>query len=138
MDISDVLDGFRAEAESLMTDSCRVEREGPPDPGAVIDPTTGKFPDVPFGLVYLGVAQVQLQGTVLAGRARLSAGDEVTLLRSTLKVPALAARLLVNDRVTVTASTYNPALVGVVFTVTGLLPGSHQTSQKVSIQSVVN
>jgi hypothetical protein len=138
MDISDVLDGFRAEAESLMTDSCRVEREGPPDPGAVIDPVTGLFPDVPFGLVYSGAAQVQLQGTVLAGRARLSAGDEVTLLRSTLKVPALAARLLVNDRVTVTASTYNPALVGVVFTVTGLLPGSHQTSQKVSIQSVVN
>jgi hypothetical protein len=138
MDISDVLDSFRAEAESLMTDGCRVEREGPPDPGAVIDPVTGKFPDVPFGLVYLGAAQVQLQGTVLAGRARLSAGDEVTLLRSTLKVPALAARLLVNDRVTVTASTYNPALVGVVFMVTGLLPGSHQTSQKVSIQSVVN
>lgn len=137
MDISDVIRDFRAEAESLMTDACLVEREGPPDPGAVIDPTTGKFPDVPFGTVYSGPASLVLQGTVIAGRARESAGDEVTLLRSTLKVPAAAARLLVNDRVTFTASTYNPALVGVVFTVTGLLPGSHQTSQKVSVQSVV-
>lgn len=138
MDISDILDGFRADAESLMTDACVVEREGPPDPGAVIDPTTGKFPDVPFGLVYSGVCGTNVQGTVMAGRARQSAGDEVTVLRSTMKVPASAPRLLVSDRVTFTASTYNPALVGVVFTVTGLLPGSHQTSQKVSIQSVVN
>lgn len=137
MDVSDILADFRADAVSLMTDTCKVEREGPPDPGAVIDPTTGKFPDVPFGLVYSGVCTTNMQGTVIAGRTRESAGDEVVLLRSTLKVPATAARLLVNDRVTFTASTYNPALVGVVFTVMGLLPGSHQTSQKVSIQSVV-
>lgn len=132
-----MLDQFRADAESLMSDSCVVEREGPPDPGAVIDPTTGKFPDVPFGVVYRGICGTAVQGTVMAGRARESAGDEVTILRSTLKVPASAARLLVNDRVTFLSSAYNPALVGVVFTVTGLLPGSHQTSQKVSVQAVV-
>jgi hypothetical protein len=138
MDVSDILGDFRAEAESLMSDSCVVEREGAPDPGAVIDPVTGKFPDVPFGTIYSGACGTNVQGTVLAGRARQSAGDEVTILRSTLKVPASAPRLLVNDRVTFTASTYNPALVGVVSVVMGLLPGSHQTSQKVSIQSVVN
>jgi hypothetical protein len=137
MDVSDILADFRADAESLMTDVCVVEREGPPDPGAVIDPVTGKFPDVPFGTVYSGVCGTAVQGTVMAGRARQSAGDEVTILRSTLKVPATAPRVLVNDRVTFLSSAFNPALVGVVFTVTGLLPGSHQTSQKVSIQSVV-
>lgn len=138
MDVSDILAGFRAESESLMTDVCRVEREGPPVPGAVIDPTTGLFPGVPFGIVYSGVCGTSVQGTVMAGRLRSSAGDEVSVLRSTLKVPAAAPRLLVNDRVTFLSSTFNPALVGVVFSVTGLLPGSHQTSQKVSIQSVVD
>lgn len=137
MDISDVLNEFRAEAESLMTDACVVSREGAPDPGAVIDPDTGKFPDVAFGTVYSGKCSTNVQGAVTSGRARQSAGDEVFVLRTTLKVPAVAPRLLIGDRVLFTASEFNPTLVGVVFTVTGLLPGSHHTSQQVAMQSVV-
>lgn len=120
-----------------MTDTCVVTRLGAPDPGAVIDPDTGKFPDIPVGTIYSGECFTNVQGAVVSGRARRSAGDEAFILRSVLKLPADAPRLLVDDQVVFTASEFNPNLVGLVFHVTGLLPGSHQTAQRVSMQSVV-
>jgi hypothetical protein len=45
--------------------------------------------------------------------------------------------LKVADAVTITASRYNPNLVGLVFMIKGLLPGSHPTKQRVTVEVVV-
>lgn len=137
MDIADAVADLRAEAESLMTDMCVVTRNGSPGGSPTLDPVTGLYPDVTEVTVYVGRCSTRVPGSATARRPRESAGDEVTTVKSVFGVPASAARLLVADRVLFTASTFNPNLPGMRFTVTDLLPGSHQVAQKVSIEAVV-
>jgi hypothetical protein len=59
------------------------------------------------------------------------------LLATILSVPASAARLVVDDRVEITASV-NPTLVGSVWTVSGLVPSSHMTAQRVQVTAVID
>src|SRR6478609_4330253 len=125
MDIADAVKDLRVEAESLMTDTCVVTRNGTPGGSPTLDPVTGLYPDVTEVTVYTGECSVRVPGSATARRPRESAGDEVTMVKAVFAVPATAARLLVNDRVLFTASTFNLNLPGMRFTVTDLLPGSH-------------
>lgn len=133
---------LQAEAESRMTDVCRVSRPAPAS--GELDPVTGLpaagartvvyGPDVqPHG----GMCRVRTAGTVSSGMQRQSAGDVATLVTPILSVPVSAPRLVVNDRVEVVSSS-NPGMAALVFTVSGLIPGSQVTSQRVAMTAVID
>lgn len=137
MDIVDMVADARAEMETLMTDTCVVSRNGAVVGTPVIDPVTGRFPLPEDVTVYEGPCSTRVPST-MARRPRVSAGDQVTTVKSVLMVPAAAPPLLVDDRVLFTASAFNGNLPGLLFTVVALMPGSHMASQKVAIEVVVN
>ena len=117
----------RGEAEALMTDSCRIERES----GRTVDPDTGQ--SVPsYSTVYEGKCRLQSRGEWSTDRDIGEAG--LTILQVELQVPiGVAPRI--NDRVTMLSAAFNPDLPGTVWTVRGD-PGekSHNTSRKVMLQ----
>lgn len=147
MDLTDDLADLRAERESLMTDTCTITRAGTADPNAVPDPVTGLYPVPADETVYPaagdtsanpGRCSIRVPGTVSASKSRDSAGDEAVMLTAILSVPALAPLVKINDVVTFTASAYNPRLVGQKWVVDGMIPGSRQTAQKVTVSVVVD
>lgn len=136
--VAQIVANGRALAESLMTDTCTITRAGVADPDAVPDPVTGLYPVPADSTVYTGRCSIRVPGTVSASKSRDSAGDEAVMLTAILSVPALAPLVKINDVVTFTASTYNPRLVGQEWVVDGMIPGSRQTAQKVTVSVVVD
>lgn len=138
VDLTEDLADLRVERESMMTDTCTITRAGIPDPDAVPDPETGLYPVPADDTVYTGGCSINVPGTVSASRSRQSAGDEAVMLTAILSVPALAPLVKIGDVITFTSSTYSPRLVGQKWKVGGLIPGSRQTAQKVSVEVVVD
>ena len=134
MDLTTGLAFLRAEAESRMRDTCRVTRavSGTGD----LDPDTGLPVANPRTVVYAGACRVRTGGSISAGSLRQSAADTVTQVTSVLSVPVSAPAVLVNDRVEITSSE-NPVLVR-LFTVSGLIPNSQSTAQRVQITAVID
>lgn len=136
MTLAGILAGGQAAAESLMTDTCVVTR-GAPSSGS-LDPVTGLPVAGTPTTVYTGKCRLTApRETVTAGSQRPSAGDVAVTATSTLSIPISAARLRIDDRVTITASV-NPSLGATSFTVSKLLSGSHMTAQRVSVTAVIN
>lgn len=138
MDLTDDLADLRAEREALMTDSCTITRAGTADPDAQPDPDTGLYPVPADATVYAGKCSIRVPGTVSASRSHESAGDEAVMLTAILSVPALAPLIKIGDVISFTSSAYNPRLVGQKWSVAGMIPGSRQTAQKVSVSVVVD
>lgn len=122
---------FGADADQIL-----ATRAGTATPGTP-DPVTGLVPAPARTTVYQGPARLRTPGAVSAGRRQESAGDQATLLTTILSVPASAPRLAVNDRVEFLSSA-NSALVGMLFTVSGLIPSSHVSAQRVSVTAVID
>lgn len=118
-----------------MTDTCRITRAVPGT--GVFNPVTGLYEPNPPDEVYVGVCRLRTGGTVSAGQQRQSAGDTVTQVVSILHLPMGAPTVRMNDRVEIT-STLNPAVAGLVLTVSGLIPGSQMTAQRVQVTAVID
>jgi hypothetical protein len=125
----------QAIAESRMSDTCLVTRAVPGS--GSLDPVTGLPTASARTTVYSGPCRLRTGGTVSAGAQRQSAGDVVTQVASVLSVPVDAARLLVEDRVVFTASS-DPSLPALTFVVSGLVPGSQMTAQRVQVTAVID
>jgi hypothetical protein len=138
MDITVEIADLRNEAESMMTDQCIVTRVGVASGAPVLDPATGKYPVIPPVPVYTGMSSIKIPGTVSTGKFRPTAGDVATLLSAIFSIPWFGPRLETEDIILITASMMNPGLAGMEFHVTGLLPGSHITKQRVSVQAVID
>lgn len=138
MNIDAELVELQAEAESMMTDTCIVTRAGDPSGSPDLDPVTGMYPPTATQVVYQGKCSMRVPGSVSAGKTRPSAGDSAALLLTILGIPVSAPTLAVNDDVRLVASQHNPALVGLKYGVTGLLPSTFVTKQKVSVVAVVD
>ena len=122
-------------AESRMRDTCVVTRAV--DGSGDLDPVTGLPAAGARSSVYEGPCRVHTGGAVSAGAQRQSGADVVVQVSSILHVPVRAPRLLVNDAVTVTASE-NPSLPSLSFVVSGVIPGSQMTAQRVQITAVID
>jgi hypothetical protein len=142
VDLRAALARFQDEAESRMTDTCRVTRAvaGSGD----IDPVTGLPVTGDSTVIYgptinphKGKSRLRTGGTVTAGALRQSAGDVATQVASVLSVPVSAPRLLVDDRVEILSSA-DPSLPALVFTISGLVPGSQMTAQRVQVTAVID
>jgi hypothetical protein len=129
-DIAAVLPELRAQAESMMRDTVKVER----DTGEFTrDPVT--LEDTPvFATVYEGKGRWQRPDTVAAETV---AGEvEFGINRVVVQLPMSATGVLRGDRATCVASAFDPDLVGAKATVLGVPNKSHATMRRLLCEEV--
>jgi len=119
----------RASAESLMLDTCLVQRPGTPvtDADGVVS--------TPLSEVYTGRCKVQQ--TISQASNPSAGGHQFTVQDSRVDFPVTAGPLAVDDVVTMTASVLDPQLVGREFRVTELFHKSYATAQRTRVEEVV-
>ena len=128
-DVLAVLPVLRAEAESLMIDTCTITRPGDsvtdPDSGVV---TPGTTP------VYSGKCKVQSKDSATSTP---EAGEAVFVVVSRqIHIPVGAADVRNDDVVTVTASVLNPFGVGRRYRVEGFTPDSYDTAARIPVKEI--
>ena len=120
----------RAQAESLMVDTCTVGRPGAP----VTDPVTGVV-TVPLTTVYSGKCKFQ---QTLAQSSNPVAGEHVFTVQDVRwDTPVGSGPFLVDDVVTATAVALDPGLAGAVFRVTDPFHKTAATAQRTRVERVV-
>lgn len=127
-ELADVLAELRAEAESLMLDTCKVER---PDTSKPRDPITNERP---LKTVYTGKAKSQTYEAHEV--ADITGGHQRIVQRYAAHFPAAAFDPQVGDLITWTASAANPNLVGKVDRVAAPFEKSLQTATRVFVDRV--
>lgn len=136
-DIARVLPELQAHAESMMVDTCTISRrvlDENGEPVRVMDPETLAYEDS-WETVYEGKARVQRASTSSDHPA--SAGDfQYGIEPVELQLPISAAGVRRGDRVTVTSSTFDPDLLGVVATVRVNLTKTHSTKRTLICEEV--
>lgn len=120
---------LREQADSMMLDSCTVNRPGTP----VTDPTTGVVTPS-LTLVYTG--KCKIQQTLAQSSNPVAGGHAFTVQESRLDFPITAGPFQVNDVVTMTSSALDAQLVGRKFRVTDLFHKSIATAQRVRVEEV--
>jgi hypothetical protein len=123
----------RTAAEALMVDACTIQHRT----GETTDGELGTV--VPtYAQVYAGKCKVQRQSR--SGEASASPTDvgEAGLLigRLEVHVPMAVTGVAADDVVTITASALDPALVGQVYTVRGVLEKSFATARRLAVIEV--
>jgi len=122
---------LRAHAVSMMVDACIIDRAtGEP----VLNETTGQM-ETTYGPVYTGRCRVQAPGT--QGGNPNAGEHQFTVLGHVVQLPIDATVYAVGDRVTITAASLDPALVGRVFTVSSLMHKTHPTSRRLVCDEVL-
>lgn len=118
-------------AESLMSDTCSITRQG----GATtIDPATGLPVEGDDTTIYSGKCKVQSADLQVASPV---SGDHVyAVQRFTVHIPVAAVGVKVGDVVEVTASPTDPAQIGRKFRVAGLFRKTFATAQRLSVEEV--
>lgn len=116
-----------------MTDQCRITRTA--SSTGDVDPVTGLPAAGTKTVVYEGACRIRTGGAISAGSQRDVAGDVVTQVSSVLHLPISAPQVMVDDRVEILASV-NPTLIR-RFVVSGLVPGSQMTAQRVQVTAVI-
>jgi hypothetical protein len=114
--------------ERLMVETCTVVRKTGQTVGAggVITPITTT--------VYTGKCRIVVRTRERLGGSYTDVGEELRVLsRLELQVPISAPELLEADKVTITAATYDPQLVGKLYTVRDVMHKSYLTSRRVTI-----
>ena len=130
-DITAALPELRAHAESLMVDECVVERRT----GRVLNEDTLEYVDQ-WAPVWSGQCRVQVRQTQPA--VEDTAGRVFTVTDAVVQLPVTGAVFADDDRVTVTASRHDPALVGVVFTVLSREVKTHPVMRRLYVSEVVS
>ena len=130
-EIAQILPEMRAHAESLMVASCVIERRT----GRVLDEVTLEYVDT-WTLVYAGRCRVKVVQT--QPRDPSPGGRTFIVTDALVQLPVQDVDFADNDRVTVTASTFDPVLVGVVLTVTSRELREHATMRRLHVSEVVS
>lgn len=134
--IAQELPFLRAEAIARMTDACRVTIPGPGT--RVLDPVTLEYVDPPPVVVYegpcrLGRVEIPHVSQAVSGEATWDTQDAV------LHLPFAATETVVaGATVTYLTSSMNPALVGKVFGVVGVVGGTQLTARRCLVREVVD
>lgn len=129
MSIAGILARGRQVAEGLMTDTCAITRVT--GTGA-INETTGQYVDT-TSTIYSGKCRVQLRNMTVAALP-LSGDRQVVALQLEVSIPLSSTAPKVGDKVTVTASPNDPALVNRVFRVREEMHKSHATARRIVVQ----
>lgn len=131
---------FRARAESLMTDTCRITRPGEGEP--VLNTGTGQYDDPAPITVYEGPCRIPPRGTTSTATAD-AAGQSFAVGEYPFEIPVEHAGYTAGEEVrpgqTVTYLTakYDPALVGRVFGIVDPVLQSQATKRRFKIKTAV-
>lgn len=122
---------FRAQAESMMVDACRITSGGV----VVTDPETGAVTR-PRALVYEGKCQVQSKDS---STANPEAGEHsFTVVSRQVKIPANSADVRDGHEVEITGSLLNSFTVGKVYRVEGFTPDSFDTAFRLPVKEITS
>lgn len=128
-DLSAALPFLQAEAESLMVDTCIIDRPGEP----VTDPETGAVMPS-HSVVYEGKCKVQ---QTLAQSSSKEAGSAVfNVQTSRVDLPVGVGPVKTGDRVLMVAVRFDPALAGSLFRVKELFKKSWPTAQRIPVEEL--
>jgi len=119
----------RAFAQTLMIDACVIEHPT----GLSTNPVTGAVTPT-FVPVYSGICKV---GPSSPSGAEMGEAHVATLA-PTIHVPATVLNVVEEDRVTITASVYDPDLVGKRFRVQGPMQKSWGTARRLQVIEVTS
>lgn len=120
----------RTTAAALMVDACTIARKT----GKSTHPTSGVVSDTYGDAYYSGPCKVQTRDV---DPSNPEAGDAAyTVLRLRVDVPMSVTDVEVDDLVTITASTYDPALVDRTFRVVAPFYGSLKTARRLPVEEV--
>lgn len=119
----------RAVAESLMADSCTVQRPGP----ELTDPDTGV---VTPGLVEVYAGACKVQGATAQAASPEAGGHAFVVESLQLHFPVSSA-LRIDDVVTIDSSPMDPDLVGLKFRLVELARGTFRTADRWNVELVV-
>lgn len=129
MTASTAISRGRTAASALMVDACTITRgQG----ATVLDPNTGEYVTTPGPTVYSGPCRVKPNNP--ADQVVDAGGQAVTLLPFIVSVPVTATVYKIDDRVTITVSALDPALVGTVLRVRQTFAGSHITARRLGCE----
>lgn len=128
-DLTAALPFLQSQAESLMVDSCIVDRPGE----AVTDPDSGVV-SPSYSPVYEGKCKVQL--TASQAGSPEAGGAVFNVQRARVDLPVGVGPIETGDRVRLTAGRFNPALVGNVYRVTELFEKSWPTAQRIPVEEL--
>lgn len=115
-------------AESLMVDTCVIDRPGEPvaDGDGVVSPS--------YTPVYVGPCKVQ---QTLAQSSSPEAGGAVfTVQTSRLDLPVGVGPIETGDRVRIVTAAHDPALVGSLYRVKELFKKSWKTAQRIPVEEL--
>jgi hypothetical protein len=131
-DLAAVLPELRAQAESMMLDTCTIATPG--TGAGTFDEDTGiTTPPAPV-TVYTGACRVQSRDVQPSNP---QAGEtEYTTIAYVISVPASVVDVGVGATVTVTAASLDADLVGRSFTVTGLVHKTYLTARRLVCEEV--
>lgn len=123
----------RAAAEKGMTDACTITRPGSGEP--TFDPETGQYDEPERVTVYMGSCRVQY---VDSPPTHPDTQTRRPVVRgSELQLPVeISTNVAVNDIAVITASQYDPDLVGRKYTVGDDPAKSHATARRLPITSL--
>jgi Family of unknown function (DUF6093) len=126
MSASTALARARQLAEKLMMDTCQITRKTGESIGAggVITPIVAA--------VYSGKCRVQAKAGSAGSWSDIGEASRV-VSRLELQLPISAAETREGDKVTITASTFDPQLPGKVFVVRDVMHKSYLTSRRITI-----
>lgn len=140
-EVAAALPELRAQAESLMTDTCQITKPGTGQ--GPWNPSTGTYDPPPPVEVYgpataphFGKCRLKTPSVVNPFQAD-SAGTSWRVEQSVLSLPVDADLPSEAKTVNYLTAPYNPSLEGRVFGITGPARGSQTTAQRVLVQEVV-
>lgn len=128
-DLAAGLPELRAHAVSMMVDSCVVERRT----GRVMDDSTFEYVDA-WTRVYSGRCRVQVAATQPVEPD--PGGRAWVVTDAVVQLPVDGTDYVDDDRVTVTACAFDPALVGVVLSVTSREVKTHDIMRRLHVSEV--
>lgn len=133
-DIAAALPELRRQAESRMTDTCRITQPGDGEP--VWDPATGTYTQ-PTVTVYEGKCRIKAPALVNPFQSSGGSVETWQVEESILSVPVDAPSIDSAMTVTYLTAPNNPNLPGRVFGVVGPHHESTATAQRVLVREVV-
>lgn len=120
----------RTAALALMVDTCTITRV---TPGTVFNEATGQYDAATVTTIYTGACRVKPRDN--ADRVVQYGQEAVSFWPFIVSVPMTVTTVDLDDLVTITASSLDPALVGLVLRVREVLSGSHLTARRMSCES---
>lgn len=136
---------FRAEAEAMMCDTCRITVVNPDAPARVFNETTGQYDDADHNpandriTLYEGKCRLQVKADINSNVVETSAGErEWTYLTAQLQLPVAGTAAIPVDAIAeMLTAAYDPALVGRLFNIAGPYRKSQATMRRLRVREVV-